>query len=483
MLRGVVYCLYYAYSLGFAGTIALKAFSMKRLPVVLSFLFALMLTGASVSSCASDDEQVISTSPDCAITSVTLGTLKRTILTKDKQGRDSTYMVNVTGAYYPLNIDQLAGRIFNTDSLPCGTDLSHVVFSAFNLSGNMTIRSLYSGEDTIFLRTDSTDLSRERVVDVRSTDGTAQRSYTLSLCAHQEEADTFRWTRMATGLPQLAAITSPSRLVALGQQLLVYTGSASGVQCIALSKSLPIATTTTAMPEGFAASSVIVRGDELLALINGQVHTSTDGVQWAVLPTSFCPDALLCATPQRVYALMGGAFYSSADGITWVRDEAEAHSTELPAGGIAAAVRPRSGDATFEELVLTGITAAGKACVWRKVIDRTDSENFPWEYLPAVDDAAFVCPALQNATLSQYDNALLLVGNVLDATPQPALRLSRDGGRTWSANEVKLPADLAAEELIGVTDNDQFIWLIAGGDLWRGRINRLGWADVNGSFE
>ena len=59
------------------------------------------------------------------------------------------------------------------------------------------------------------------------------------------------------------------------------------------------------------------------------------------------------------------------------------------------------------------------------------------------------------------------------ATP----RLSRDNGRSWDSSIIKAPEAVVSGSLSVVMTADNYIILYCGGsgEVWKGRINRLGW--------
>ena len=78
-------------------------------------------------SCSSDDTTTV-TNDYCYIRSVTLGTVKRNIEKRDRQGNViSTVAMPYTAGNYAMTINHRDGTIENRDSLPYGSDLSAVV--------------------------------------------------------------------------------------------------------------------------------------------------------------------------------------------------------------------------------------------------------------------------------------------------------------------------------------------------------------------
>ena len=434
---------------------------------ILFFFLAVAFMGMQ-SACSSDDAIDASEYGDCIVTAAKIGTLSRTIHTKTSAGKDTLYSVTVQGVYYPLSIDHINGRIYNADSLPVGTRTDKTVFSAFSASGRLALRSLVSGEDTTFTLTDSLDFSRERFVTVYAYDGIGSRTYSVDLRVHKEEADSFCWTRVHGGEAALSAL-SDMRLVRWGSELLVY-GIMEGKTCVVSANVAQPASwnATDLSAEGLQPRSVVQMGQKLYALGTDGLLSSEDGRMWSLVPTDFRPEALVAAGRQSIYAQKEGTVYASTDGV----DE----PAEWPVGNYVSAAQLSRTDEQLENILMVG-SAAGQAKVWKRVVDLTGYENFGWFYLPAEDTNPYPCPNLQNASLMTYDTGSLLVGNTADG--RPALYQSSDNGRTWISDAIALPARMTGTTVAATTDDDHYVWMICGGsgEVWRGRLNRLGWAN------
>ena len=157
----------------------------------LKYFWVFIAAACLFAACAKDDEEDDLDTKSCFISGMTIGTLSRTVTRAD-----STVLVSVTGYNFPLTIDHVNGQIYNVDSLPCNTNVAKVVFSSLKAQGTLAIQSLYSGKDTVFVSTDSTDFRQPRKVTVYGKDGVSRRVYTISLRVHQEEGDSAKWQRI-----------------------------------------------------------------------------------------------------------------------------------------------------------------------------------------------------------------------------------------------------------------------------------------------
>lgn len=456
-----------------------------------SFAALLVLIVASMMpvGCNSDSDYTVEVSGDCIISAARLGTLTRTIHTLNSAGEDSTYTANVTGSYYPIYIDHNRRLVYNGDSLPTGTDVSRVTFALFSTSGTAAIRSLDTGEDTLFSSTDSTDFRQARYVTVYATDGSAKRTYEVRVNVHQEEGEEFRWTHACTANAQIAALEEQRAIAAEGQ-LWVF-GRENGNPVLLKA--------TSASPGSWQRTPVSVAGDDgttghdldvrsvqridgtFWSVSEGRIVRSADGIGWTPVAANVAPQAIVAAGSRQLVAVGGGKVYASADGINWTEEEKDTDG-EMPTGNFAATLIPSVTDPMFEDILLTG-TYAGEAVVWKHNIDLTGNEQFPWTYYPAGDDNPYNLPVLGSPSLATYDGASLLAG--LDGEGSVGLYLSRDNGRTWKTGEIESPEGTGRPTSLSLcVDSDHFIWIVCGGtgDVWRGRLNRLGWDEPPTSF-
>lgn len=452
---------------------------MRTFPAL---VLAVATCGCMTTACDTDNTYDVETSAECLVTSATLGTLPRTMHTLSSAGEDSTYTVNVSGSYYPLYIDQVENRIYNGDSLPVGTDVTRVTFQTFSTIGTAAIRSLVSGTDTTFSATDSTDFSRERLVTIYSSDGTAQREYRININVHREEADSFRWARPVATNEFLPWLTYMRAAVKDGY-LYIFAREREQKVLLKAPTADPSAMTRTPLSGRDAPdpSTIVAMGGSFYGLLNGKPARTEDGIMWMPLNTTFRPDALVAAGSRTLYALSDGQLYASADGISWTEEKLD-EPDRFPTEQFAWAVIPSRTDPTFEDVLLVG-RRDGEVVVWKRNIDLTGGEQFAWNYYPTMADNPYNCPQLTDATLIAYDEGAVLCGRDADGNMAP-LYMSRDGGRTWKDDDVPRPDAAKPVTLAVTTDADNYIWIVCAGtgEVWRGRFNRLGWADQDFSF-
>ena len=123
----------------------------------------LLATVFLMASCLESNDDYTYTD-DCAISSFSVTTAKQNTFVKTKDGlRDSLVVKELSLSSYKFYIDQLNGKVYNPDSLPCGVNVKKLLCSVSNSSsGIVVIKSTTSDSLTYFNSTDSTDFSVDR---------------------------------------------------------------------------------------------------------------------------------------------------------------------------------------------------------------------------------------------------------------------------------------------------------------------------------
>lgn len=171
---------------------------MKNLQKFFTNILIFVFAGNIVASCFSDDEYETVLNNDLVLTGVSFGTLPRTMHTTSKSGKDSTFMSTVSAtSVYPFTIDHINNLAYNLDSLPQGTRADKIIFSTFTVNnGTFTIKSLKTGEDTLYSVTDTLDFSRgPREFKLWGSDGTSRRNYRVEVRIHQQKQDSVTWRK------------------------------------------------------------------------------------------------------------------------------------------------------------------------------------------------------------------------------------------------------------------------------------------------
>ena len=176
---------------------------MKR---IFQVLCGLLMTGMLLTSCLNSDDSTTTYYDDMAIMSFSLGTINRYSHTTTAAGKDSVYKTTYAGSVYKMNIDQLNHKIYNTDSLPIGTDAKHVLCTVTTRNNaGVYVKSLTSDTLTYFRSgQDSVDFTQPRLFRVFANDGSGSRDYLVTLNLRTQNAGRLLWTQMPneTKLPE-----------------------------------------------------------------------------------------------------------------------------------------------------------------------------------------------------------------------------------------------------------------------------------------
>lgn len=455
---------------------------------ILAFLLALA-TAIGVTSCSLSSDYNTEVSRDCAISAVTIGTLNRSIYTKNTSGKDTIIASTVTGSNYPMYIDQLNNHIYNADSLPLGTDVSKVVFDTFSYSSYVLIRKLNSTEDTLYQAKDSTDFTQPRIFTITAADGVSKRQYTIDVRAHKQEADSCTWQTIANGTATQLNNLQKMHAVTDGSNIYLYGQNAQGTTCVAQGNSSTPAfdnfsDLATINGKNIEPQTIRYFNNHFYALTAGQLVSSTNGItDWQSTEVAIKFTALAGHSTDSLYAVANKQMYATADGINWSQSTVDDDSS-LPSTNVDAVCLPSHSDDTYECMVMTGQNADGVS-VWKRDIDLTGDFSYPWINLPQTSDLGkYFCPTLNSAALHAYDGAALLVGVTSEGYMSP-IYLSRDYGRSWKIGEMRHDSIGSVTALASVVDQHNFLWLFCAGNasIYKVRINRLGWATEATRFE
>lgn len=455
---------------------------------IFSFPILLVVALYMLSSCFSDDDTTYVMYNDTAITAFSVGTLKQEGHTLSSKGEDSVYWTSVDCSGYQFYIDQVERVIYNPDSLPYGIDASKVLCTVTAKSnGIVTIKNVDNDSLSYVTEEDSLDFSQPRTLRVVSYTGLATRDYTVMVNVHQQKADEFAWGLSSVN-DALAGLQGMKGF-AIGDFVYVVGRDADGARIyrsfIYDAKRWEERTPNVAL-DADVYRNMAVMGDKAFAYSGGKIWSSADGmVTWTELSTqSF--SQLLGASVCRLYALSEDrTIYSSADGVLWEAEAMDSPADMLPETDFSLLCQPLVTNPNVSRLLLAGTTASVSR-VWTKVEETDDqAERQPWVYNNVSSDNRYELPNLHNLQVVTYNDALLAVGGSGKGASEGAeafakFYVSLDGGLTWRSDTLYNVSDdfVSSDKCFTlVRDANEFLWLICGesGQVWRGRINKLGW--------
>lgn len=471
---------------------------MKKAFFRLSVLLSAILCLASCLN-GSDDDYVIY--GDTAVLGFSLGTMNRYLTTKASDGTDSTYKETYAGSTYKFYIDQINREIYNPDSLPYGTDAKHVICSITTKnSGSVGLKSLISDTVFVYSSADSIDFSQPRHVMVYAMSGNSIRDYTVRVNVHQQQADEFRWTAKRTaeafyGFTAMKGLVCGGRLFVAGSD-----GAASRLFSTPLSDGDNWTEHTPDFGSPMSAdlyADMVTDGSQLYALYEGKVMASADGNQWTEKSNGSI-QKLLGGGAGLLFALRAdGTLAESSDGATWTDAQIDADAALIPAQDVSFAVNGLKTDNNVSRIVMTGNRSVTDypddkwSVTWVKILDGDATEEMNrWMYCPT-EPNMYLLPRLRQLTTVAYGEGILALGaegiGACTTSAFSKFYYSLDGGLNWLPDSrFYLPTGFSSNGAFAmVSDSDNCLWLIIGGSgqVWRGRLNQLGWDEIQRTFK
>ena len=464
----------------------------------------LLATVLLMASCLESDNDYTYTD-DCAISSFSVTTAKQNTFVKTSDGlRDSLVVKELTLSNYKFYIDQLNGKVYNPDSLPCGVDAKKLLCSVSNSSsGLVVIKKVKSDSLDYFSSTDSLDFSVDREVQVISNSGLSVKKYTIHVNVHKEQADSFAWhaTPICAELKNLQGIKTAAvngKLLLLGtdgNNTLVYANNGTQwTKC------------ETNLGHNLAADaykSLVTKDDYAYISDGGNIVRTNDGKTWDIMGEATDVTRLVAASRYSLYgyATDGRLMTSKDNGATWTVAEIDDELSLMPYGETTYASVEIEGYAKTDRVMLFGTRDAATypndkhLTIWGKIDEAAaNSENQPWAYYGVSADNKHAAPLLSGISAVAYDGGVYMIGQ--EEGKAPKFYKSLDNGITWREDTatVMLPTNFNENATNAITakctyaltvDKNKSLWLVnaSNGMTWRGRINRLGWAKEQTAFE
>lgn len=438
-------------------------------------LVAFIVATLTVTSCLNDSEENTGTTyRDTAITGFTLGQLKQVRDTLTKQGADSTYTVKFNAGSVRFFIDHSKGLIYNPDSLPYGTDAAHVLTTVTAKNGGVLLIKSAKDETLSYYRSnDSIDFTTPRIFRVYANSGEGYRDYEVKVNVHKQRGNVFSWQHLQA-VSDFASFKT-MKAVSTGDKVFVF--GSDGSQTTAYAASKENGNSWTKQGRTFTADawkSVAVQNGTLFVIDNGTVYSSADGNTWTAVATDNNLKQLVAASPAELFALAasGGLMASRDNGATWADETLDSNASLLPADNISCSLTDFTSD--VKRVLLVGTLADGTQNVsWTKLSYR---KGEPWTYVES-NASKFLLPLYNSLSVVSYDKAALALG-VNSSGRFENMLVSRDGGITWKNDKsFAYPSGAqASSAFTAAVDADEYLWIISGSDIWRGRLNRIGWA-------
>lgn len=456
-----------------------------------------------ISSCSKDNDDEAVPSDICYISGVTLGVVRRVVQTTLPNGRDTLIGSSYNAGLFPMTINQREMTIENRDSLLYGTRLDALLMTV-NYKGSVVAyrdaEADTTEEWTKYSTSDSLNLTKPIHLYVLSEDGNSKRIYTLKVNVHRQEGDSVSWTRVDSIGPFASSVEKSMAIPPVAMRSAIVNGK---LVVLAKNEENFIVTATRSdkttegkwafsnpgLPPTTDVESLRQQGNDLyVGTSDGVIYTSSDAQQWTELVSAQAGLKLAAVTEKWLYALTADGLYrtSRTEPGEWQAEMLDDDAGRLPTLSLSSRYFVHENGYRYLQLVgaCEGV-ADSTAVVWSKVWDDDEDEaTTEWVYFNPSPDNKYLCPALQHLSVFSYDGRGVALGGASiegrgSHKPLDLMFVTNDQGVTWKAdNSLHLPAGLQAGDgpVTAIADEDHFIWIVTQQEVWRGRLNRLGFA-------
>ena len=446
----------------------------------LNIIASLCLAAFTITSCLDSDEIEFEFSENASITNFSINNIDTKVTVK-KNGKDTVIIKTLFGADYKFSINQNTGEIFNVDSLPLGTDVTKVVP---NITADTPGIYMVSDKDTIWRDGDSLNFEKPIKFKVMAYTGKFGRVYTAHVNVHQQNPDTITWAKINGNFHKLIqeqkAVYANNQIFVFSKQqdYVFMTNSINGKDWSNLR--------STNLPQFADYRSVMYWNNSFYILANHDLYISNDGITWekstAALKFNQLVANIELPNSKKITAITEDGLYAeSSNGTEWNIFEEIPSSFPQNSNYVSYPLRTNT---NLGRLVVMGPSAASDSTTvaWGQLATEHDWAQMSYE------DNESLCPNFENPTLIHYNNQLYAFGGpVRTKKVTPAFQnfySSADHGISWKKETKILAFPETFASLYGiakgnyscVVDKDNHIWFMWGnsGEVWRGRINRLG---------
>ena len=435
---------------------------IKLLATIASFI----LTSIAMSSCLGDDTNNIEYSPNAVVMAFELDTIH--------------------GVNYVFTIDQLNGHIYNQDSLPVGSDtiIDKVLIKKLTIAGFATIRNSANTEDSLLNIADSLNLvgtmQKPFEFKVWAPDLVVKKNYRLEVRVHQQTPDSLNWGDAPWATNFAPTLSGKQKSVLLGDNIFTYATNGSVFSTSLVDGKSWNQSTVSGLPNTNITSLVNFKGT-LYATVEGatSAYASTDGISWADaslgnnITTFIAPMSNVITAIRTVEETNGdGATqmverFCNTDGASW------------SVGEVVPASFPRN---NISSTVFNNRVGVENVMVVGNVVNPTasDTATVAWGYMEGqkwsamTTESIYICPKMDDPSIMYYGDAFYIFGKDFSSF------YKSQAGLVWK-KETKmfmLPAAIRNQvsDYSMVVGPNNFIWIMRStpNEVWRGRLNRLG---------
>lgn len=398
-----------------------------------------------------------------------------------------------------FTIDQVNGKIYNRDSMPYGTVIDEKVICSISYE-YVVLGTIFvsSGGDTVYWNgSDSVDFSSPVQITVYPYDGVSMKTYEARINIHQVNPDSMVWELYSGLIPGKSF--SEMKILSYNDYYYMYAKepsvSGTGVECkLYRSGTSDMAKWEQIPLTGMPGNTVLSRMTEYESFLytfttNGELYRSADGHTWSQVADVPYIQVLIGSIPGN---RIGGSPVLS--GISKVGETLRFvtmnGNMEWQTGPVTPATFPLSGFGVlnYEAMYYPYLSISGGRDSEDQLSGMTWSTTDGLSWI-SITNKQSEFAAREGPSFFSYDTLFYLIGG-LDASGAALKDIcySKDKGVTWWPDTVHImPEDYSARGFSSVViDEDNYILLFGGkadkdtdilNELWRGRINRLGFRE------
>jgi hypothetical protein len=394
-----------------------------------------------------------------------------------------------------FTIDQVNSLIFNKDSMPYGTAIDRKVICDLNFDnlslGVANVLFIQHTGDSVWGTSDSIDFSQPVKIVVYPYDGVSTKTYDARLNVHQVNPDTLVWQQYA----DLLAATSiqDMKVVLYKDAYYIYVRANEGSSLYTMPVAEPrnpVSASLSGFPDDPVFSQIVAFEDDLYVLSKtGDLFCSPDGQSWSPIEGAPSLKALLGSLPENTVTKRASVLVGLTANDGDVRSVSMTKDGRWQIGSSVPEAFPLSGfggGVNYEAMYYPRLVIVGG----RSADDQLSNEawnttdGLSWSSLTNV--RASFSPR-EGAAVSFYDDCIFLIGGIdAGGIALKDIYYSRDKGINWSTDgRYVMPDAYRARSFSSViVDENNYMTLFGGkaetedtyvlNELWRGRINRLG---------
>ena len=446
---------------------------MKKITKILSIMLVSALVFAS---CLKTDET--ETSPECVISSFSVGDIKSEVIVHRSSGVDTTITKTVSGSSIYFTIDQVNGIITTVDSIANWINLTKVV-PTFTCTGN--VYGKVDGDSLYYLWTsgsDSVNFTKPVDVVVRATDGISTKRYKVSIKQSIYSNDTINWSKVNNNL----LVETDFKVVEYDKYAYIFFNNEG--QTKVTRSSVENNFTLWDTPQSLEGAdidyqSVLVFKNELYGLDDdGNIckitKETTSYNAEKVSDEEFT--TLLAADSYYIYATDGESIKGSTDLQTWTAC-GSGDIDMLPTSCYKSYSYKSKTNDDIQICVMAGLTDNNEknGVSWYKISSDKEDINQDWMYIQVTNDNPYGLPKFKDMSVTMMNGKLYAIG--IDPTntsdTYKCIYQSDDNGITWHEKSIyPMPSDFTEAygqaKIVAVDDR---LWIIQkGGRIWCGVI-------------